>query len=145
MWGTRYLNRGPRWFQINPQNYSGRRLLRWTGLDSITVTNACPQCVTSARGRGTPDPEWLRENLYQLCWHVGDRPADAVLVCGQVAQRAVNAVSVELPSHTRLVYLPHPAARVWSRAADEAVRAELERGGGDVRWEGGRFVPLTGG
>jgi hypothetical protein len=73
MWDWRGMTSGagydqfqsPRIYEINPVNFTGSRLywfLDSTGYD-LRVTNACPQLVTSADKRGTPDPKWLKANL----------------------------------------------------------------------------------
>lgn len=96
-----------RWFYINPFNHSGRRLIQLVGHMAFKVTNACSDIVYSARDRGTPDPAWLRANLKAL------RP-DLVIVAGKVATATFHRSMV--PAATRVLKMPHPAARTWSKA-----------------------------
>ena len=102
-----YLAEAPRAFRINPENHSGKRLYQLLGHDNLMVTNACPQLVTGAKGKGNPDAYWLLENLEQL-W-----PYSLLLVCGKVAQETYDLV--RNVNDARTLYLPHPAARQWSR------------------------------
>lgn len=82
----RYRRQAPRIFAINPRNHTGSRLYGWFGLtpgeDNVWVTNACSEVVSRASERGTPNPDWLRENLetHASRFHRG------ILVCGRVAQ-----------------------------------------------------------
>lgn len=146
MWDWRQMTSGagyreaPRYFRINPDNFSGRRLYRLVGPDArLLVTNACRELATSAKGHGTPDPVWLGENL-----HILDSPRaafdnvpravalsaeaelvpriDVLLVCGKVAQAAYKACGY-VPAKAGVIEMPHPAARaVWTRAfIDETV------------------------
>jgi hypothetical protein len=69
MWGWRgYHSAGedaPRFFQINPENFSGKRLHRLTMPCDLVVTNACRTVQESANHHGKPDPEWVKENIAQ--------------------------------------------------------------------------------
>jgi hypothetical protein len=104
MWGM--PGDGPlRWFRINPYNHSGRRLIGLIGHGDFTVTNACPDVVYSASGKGKPSKGWLRANLKAL------RP-DVVLVCGRVAHATFEQ---SMCPSARVVTLQHPAARTWSK------------------------------
>jgi hypothetical protein len=96
-----------RWFRINPYNHSGRRLINIIGHTDFTVTNACPDVVYSAKGRGKPDADWLARNLAIL------KP-DVLLVCGRVAQETFKRFMVG--GRTQVISMPHPAARTWSKA-----------------------------
>lgn len=123
MWDWRQMTSGagyaeaPRYFQINPQNHSGRRLYRLVGLDaSLVVTNACRELVTGPTQHGTPDPVWLAENLRILDGDILDEQyIDLLLVCGKVAQRTFKVCKYR-PRAARVIEIPHPAARsVWTR------------------------------
>jgi uncharacterized DUF497 family protein len=63
----------------------------------LFVTNACRELCGSANHHGTPDPEWLRENLELLA------PFDVLLVCGKVAQAtyAQSGLEFERKSKSR--------------------------------------------
>ena len=74
----------------------------------LIVTNACHDHVGSPSDHGTPDPAWLRENLTLL------EPFKVVLLCGRVAETAYTASGYLLPSASRLIRMPHPAARFWT-------------------------------
>lgn len=125
MWDWRAQTSGagyqeaPRWFRINPANYSGKRLYRIVGAEAdLVVTNACRELCPSASHHGTPDPEWLRENLDLLA------PFDVLLVCGKVAQATYAQTG-----HTfaRTIELPHPANRTWTRAKIFAAAEQVKQ------------------
>lgn len=118
MWDWRQMTsragykEAPRSFRINPDNYSGKRLYRILGRDAdLHVTNACRELCGSANHHGTPDPDWLRENLELLA------PFDVLLVCGKVAQATYARSGCEYP-HT--IKMLHPAARTWTHAMIDA-------------------------
>lgn len=108
-----YVEQAPSYFRINPNNFTGSRLYSWLGKqgeqwDELLVTNACPELVSNASGRGKPDRDWLEANLLEL------RPFDLCLVCGKVAQATVNLSATK---GSRVIFLPHPAARTWTRSS----------------------------
>jgi len=124
MWDWRQMTTGagyamaPRYFRINPENFSGRRLYRIVGDDAnLFVTNSCRELCRSASHHGTPDAKWLRENLEILA------PFDVLLVCGKVAQATYAKCGHEF---AKKLAIPHPAARMWTHsmldAASETVR-----------------------
>ena len=146
MWDWRGMTTGagyrqaPRYFRINPDNYSGKRLYKLVGPKArLLVTNACPELASSAKGHGKADPNWLAENLAFLDgrgWEAtDDAPAqpdarwciDVSLVCGKVAQAAYKD-SGYVPRKARVLEIPHPAARTWSRAKINAVAEKIQRG-----------------
>lgn len=118
MWDWRGATSGagyreaPRYFRINRENFSGRRLYKLIGPDAkLLVTDACRELVRSAKEHGTPDPAWLEENLRIL--DIGG--IDVLLVCGKVAQQTFAACGYK-PRAATVLEIPHPAARrVWSR------------------------------
>lgn len=108
-----YVERAPEYFIINKDNFTGSRLYGWLGkqgehFDELLVTNACPELVTSARGRGKPDKKWLSANLLSL------QPFQLLLVCGRVAQQTYHPGDA---GDARIIELPHPAARGWTTVA----------------------------
>lgn len=118
MWDWRQMTSGagykeaPRSFRINPDNYSGKRLYRIVGRDAdLLVTNACRELCGSANHHGTPDPDWLRENLKLLA------PFDVLLVCGKTAQATYARSGHEFDGKIDIM---HPAARTWTNAMIEA-------------------------
>ena len=115
-----YTQQAPSSFLINPDNLTGSRLYKWLGKEwNGVVTNACPQLVTSAKGRGKPDVVWLHGNLSDL------QPFDLLLVCGRVAQRTYEQKSTLYQrGGERVIYVPHPAARGWTKRGLE-VTGEL--------------------
>lgn len=114
----------PRFFSINPQNHSGRRLYKLVGPNAtLLVTNACRQLATSAQGHGKPDPDWLRENLEDLSRGDG---FDLLLVCGKVAQAAFKVCGFK--SRARVVEMPHPAARRWTKALIAEMTERIQHG-----------------
>jgi hypothetical protein len=119
MWDWRQMTSGagykeaPRSFRINPDNYSGKRLYRIVSRDTdLHVTNACRELCGSANHHGTPDPQWLRENLDLLA------PFDVLLVCGKVAQATYARTGLDFQP---TIEMPHPAARMWTHAMINAV------------------------
>jgi hypothetical protein len=125
MWGDR-SGPAPRYFQINPNNHSGKRLYKLLdGKAHLLVTNACRRMVNHATKHGKPDPEWLEQNLEHL-------DADLVLVCGSIAKKTLKIVAesrLRCMGHEngigrKFIHIPHPAARCWSkRRLREAQRA----------------------
>ncbi len=112
----------PRHFRINPDNLSGRRLWQIIGAHAnLLVTNACRQHVKTADEHGTPDPEWLAQNIRDA------EPFDVLLMCGKVAQEAYARCGYH-PNGTRVFEIPHPAARNWTREKVAEV-ARLVQGG----------------
>jgi hypothetical protein len=108
MWGSR-VARAPRWFRINSQNFSGRRLYSLCGPDAtLLVTNCCPIMQISAKHHGTPDPEYVADNLRRVTF-------DVLLVCGQVSARTYAASGYQPPDGVRVIHMMHPAARTWTR------------------------------
>jgi hypothetical protein len=104
-----------RWFDINPHNHSGRRLNGIINPHTYCVTNACPDVVYAANQRGTPSHAWLRENLKRL------KPS-VILLCGNVAQKTFTA---SMAPDARVIRMPHPAARTWSKAKIAQARRKL--------------------
>lgn len=118
-WGG---DRELRYFKINRDNHSGRRLV---GDASLMVTNACREMVASATQHGTPDPAWLRENLAIMERH---RHIDVLLVCGKVAQKTY-AQTGHVAGVTRIIQMPHPAARQgWTKESIAAYQAQIQGG-----------------
>jgi hypothetical protein len=118
MWDWRRRTTGaghceaPRYFRINPQNFSGKRLYRIAGRDTdLLVTNSCRELCSSANHHGTPDANWLFENLKIL------EPFDLLLICGKVAQATYALSGYEFE---RKIEMPHPAARMWTNAMLDA-------------------------
>lgn len=108
MWGAE-TRAAPRFFRINPDNFSGRRLYRLVDRDrSLIVTNCCPEMQCSARLHGVPDPAWVLENLTRL------EPFALLLVCGKIAARTYAATGYD--AGRRAMELKHPAARTWTNA-----------------------------
>ena len=122
-----YAARAPEYFRINGDNHTGKRLYDWLGHHDLLVTNACPELVTSARGRGKPDLVWLHKNISNL------RPFELILVCGKVAQETyVRDTPHYAPSGERVVFVPHPAARMWSRQALARVKLHIREGTSNI-------------
>ena len=120
-----YRERAPRHFDINPHNFTGRRLHAWLkDYPGFRTTNACPELVSSAKGRGKPCKEWVRENLAFLA------PFDLLLVCGSVAAKTYERASA---NGARIIHLPHPAARCWHRQGLDFVATTIKHGSTSVR------------
>lgn len=112
----------PRFFRINPRNHSGRRLYKLIGPDAhLLVTEACKELATHANQHGKPDPDWLYGNLVML------EPFDILLVCGLVARQTYQRCGYHLTSVADVVYMPHPAARQWTRQMIDDYTAQIER------------------
>lgn len=107
------LRKAPRFFRINPKNFTGQRLYNLIGPDShLLVTDACPELVKSAKDHGTPDPVWLKDNIIFInrIYRI-----QILLVCGRVAQKTWKETRLEFP-YARVIEIPHPAARVvWTK------------------------------
>lgn len=133
----------PRYFRINPDNHSGKRLYKLVGPAArLLVTNACRELATSAKGHGAPDPEWLNQNLALLDGKdvfvgggeflrldvvdpVPRGRIDVLLICGKVAQSTYHACNFE-PTRARVIETLHPAARTWSKKMIEDVAAQIQ-------------------
>lgn len=131
----------PRYFRINPKNYTGGRLYKLIGPDcKLLVTNACRELVNHASKHGKPNPIWLNENLRRLDgeslmtaeeWHGIDgiderRHIDLLLVCGRVAQQTYKQCGYT-PKSATVIEIPHPAARgYWTKQAIEARAKEIQ-------------------
>lgn len=114
--------RAPRWFKINPQNKTGSVLYKWTVGYELLVTNACSQIVANAKGKGTPDYAYLYDNVRRL------DPIDLLLVCGKVAQETYDETCLGPTGAKRVIYVAHPAARIWTKKQVEYVRALIAFG-----------------
>jgi len=136
MWGWRgHSDAGDviRYFRINPENFSGRRLYRICGDHQLLVTNSCRECQASANDHGKPDPQWVESNLQFL----KNQGMDLLLVCGKVAQQTFRKTSFA-PYHRlvdgvmtqvrpiRFIEIDHPAARRWTNQALNATRDRIE-------------------
>jgi hypothetical protein len=111
----------PRYFRINPNNFTGRRLYRLVGKAKLLVTDSCPELVSNPKQHGTPDPQWLSDNLFIL----NDlRRIDLILVCGKVAQRTIQECP-SVPNCSQLA-IPHPAARTWTKAQLDETAKKIE-------------------
>jgi hypothetical protein len=97
----------PRFFRINPDNFSGRRLYRLCGDAHLVVTNSCRVVQQSANHHGTPDPEWVKENLSKA--QVDG--CDLFLICGKVAKETYMATGLRIAN---VIYMDDPAARRWT-------------------------------
>lgn len=121
----------PRYFRINPKNFSGRRLYRLVGPTArMLVTNACRDLGNGPRDHGTPDPAWLGENLRLLDGQIPgsiDWKPDVLLVCGKIAQRTYKLCGYT-PAGARVIEIPHPAARVWTRVRLDQTAQMIQRG-----------------
>jgi hypothetical protein len=123
MWDWRGMTSGagyseaPRFFRINPDNHSGRRLYKLIGPGAqLLVTNACRELVTGPNQHGTPDPKWLAENLAEIETNRPDSATiDVLLVCGKIAQKAFRESGYK-PKAAKVIEMPHPAARMWTTA-----------------------------
>ena len=121
MWGWRgYSSEGDviRYFRINPDNFSGKRLYRIVGNHNLLVTNSCRECQRSANEHGKPDPDWVADNLKFLA----SQKMDLLLVCGKVAKETYEASGFQFP---RVIFMDHPAARRWTNAALDAVAQKV--------------------
>lgn len=105
-----YAEQAPEYFRINPNNHTGSRLYDWLPGWNGLVTNACPELVSSATGRGKPSTTWLAKNLFDL---YAQTQFELLLVCGKVAQDTYT--KIRGMEAYRVVYCPHPAARGWTR------------------------------
>lgn len=123
MWGWGGYNdageEAPRFFRINPDNHSGRRLYSLCGDHSLLVTNCCRRVQATANHHGVPDLEWVRENLRM------SYPIDLLLVCGRVAKKTFEQIRTPHPAY-QILFMDHPAARRWSKVKILEVAEEIE-------------------
>jgi hypothetical protein len=124
MWDhTQSGRRAPRWFEINPDNASGRRLYKIVGSHHLRVTNACQYIARNASQHGVPDSEWLQENIRRY-------DPQLLMVCGRVAQATWERTRT---APGRVLLMPHPAARRWSHAAVKAAQQAVQALDGEHR------------
>jgi hypothetical protein len=119
-------SQAPRYFRINPANFTGRRLYKLIGPHNhLLVTDSCKELVTSSKEHGVPDPVWLYENI-KLINRL--HPIDILLICGKVAQKTFSEIleMVEDPlfHKARIIEIPHPAARTWTK---EMIKMTMEK------------------
>lgn len=122
MWGWGGYNdpgeEAPRFFRINPENFSGRRLYRLVGDANLIVTNSCRFVQKSANHHGTPDPEWVRENLERA----QNDGCDLFLICGKIAKATYESTGLNFAN---VLFMDHPAARRWTKAMEEEIAAKI--------------------
>lgn len=109
----------PRYFRINSENHTGKRLYKLIGPDNeLLVTNCCKELGTSANSHGKPDVEWLSTNLWLLSdWF------DLLLICGNVASKTYEQTGLK---HERVITMLHPAARTWTKELIERMSIEIQ-------------------
>ena len=108
-------------FRINHNNFTGRRLYWLIGHNGLLVTNACKEQVGHPKEHGTPDPKWLAENLQKAAYEL-------LLVCGGVARKTFEVCGYT-PTSSRVLYIPHPAARgKWNKKFLEDTRVLIQTG-----------------
>lgn len=122
MWGWRGYNdpgeEAPRFFRINPQNFSGRRLYRLCGDANLQVTNSCRIVQQSANHHGVPDPVWVRENLERA----KQDGCELFLICGKVAKETYLATGL---SYVNVLFMDHPAARRWTTVMEAEIKEKI--------------------
>jgi uracil-DNA glycosylase len=120
MWGDQ-PGRQVRFFPINPNNHSGKRLYKLLGFSAdqnLWVTNACRYMTDHATKHGKPDTSWLYQNLERF------KP-DFVLVCGNVANKCYEDMCYRFGEEFgKVFHIPHPAARTWTK---ESIRMTARR------------------
>lgn len=121
MWGWRgYTEKGDvvRYFRINPDNFSGRRLYSLIGEHNLLVTNSCRECQATANDHGIPDPEWVSDNLKFL----ESQGMHLLLVCGKVAKDTYERSGFKFD---RVIFMDHPAARRWTSDGLMKVKSKI--------------------
>jgi len=113
-----------KWFLINPDNHSGRRLYSLTNshYGNLAVVNACPQQTNHPNKHGKPSVEWLAASLGALPKHYTRRGVP-LLVCGAVAQEIFTALDIKW--NGPVIFMDHPAARRWTKEKLAAVKQEI--------------------
>ena len=122
MWGTT-PGKAVRFFRIDPENHSGRRLYQLVGAGAnLRVTNVCKYMTDHATKHGKPDAFWLlEENLRKL------EPIDVILVCGKVASKTYESCGYVELTTTQVFRIPHPAARNWTKALIKSVAGKIQK------------------
>lgn len=156
MWDWRAMTSGagyreaPPFFCINPDNFSGRRLYQWTEEEPgcLWCTNVCPELVSGPEHHGTPSVERLAANLQR--WRsLRKLDGDSLdsrgrgwgyLCCGNVVQDTFDRLAEKPPG--RILYVPHPAARTWTKATLEQVGRYIRDGRRSLRVRIGRDKQL---
>lgn len=132
MWGWRGCattgERAPQWFAINHQNTSGARLHRILGVDhregNVWVTNACQTVQRAANDHGTPDPAALATNIIEF-----PKRIDWLVIGGKIAgdtfYSALSEALISKLCNARILHMPHPAWRMWSKSMEAHVSTFL--------------------
>lgn len=121
MWNWQGFSGGEpvRFFTINPNNVSGKRLYRLVGENvELLVTNSCREIGSHANAHGKPDANWVAENLRLL------EPFDLLLVCGLVAKQTYLS---KVFAYQNVLIVDHPAARRWSHVTLEQTAQAIQR------------------
>lgn len=143
MWGWRGYNdageEAPRYFRINAENHSGKRLYRLCDPHNLLVTNCCRRVQRTANDHGKPDLAWVKENLSYL----KQEGMELLLICGRIAQETVSELygsptirlrsgtngNIHIPGIPRsiqFICIDHPAARRWSNAKLDSTRELIQ-------------------
>lgn len=133
MWGDDWTT-APKAFRISEYNHTGKRLYWFLGHDSLLVTNACKEYVPTARDHGTPNKNWLESNLNEF--NTKYKP-EMILFCGKVVKDLVDQINFE--TDARIVYIPHPANRIWNRQALDACQRLLQNTSKDAEFKLTRY------
>jgi len=115
MWGN--AGDAPRFFKINPENVTGKRLIKLLGHTNFLVTNVCREQVAYANQHGKPDSKWLQENLAKGSY-------TKLLICGKTARECFE--SLESRPDCETVFISHPADRRWTKAKIEETKNLLQ-------------------
>jgi hypothetical protein len=122
MWGWGGYNKpgeeAPRFFRINPDNFSGRRLYQLCGSAILLVTNSCKTVQESANHHGVPDPNWVKDNLARA--QVDG--CDLFLICGKVAQETYTRTGLQFKN---VIFIDHPAARRWTTEKVRSIAKQI--------------------
>lgn len=124
-----YKETAPPYFRINGNNHSGQRLYKLLGHTDLLVTNICKELADRASGLGKPDYHWLAVNLFAMKFEL-------LLVCGNRAKNTFEQAvrKTQLRQHiknSRVIMMPHPAARIWTNAALLAAAEAIQYGSGN--------------
>ena len=120
MWGAE-RGKAPLFFKINPRNRSGAKLYRITQGHSLVVTNTASICGHSPDDHQPIDQAHLMRALDRLRKGIG---IDLILVCGNQAKEAWNALPAEYRSGPHII-MPHPAARNLTNALLDDIKATI--------------------
>lgn len=117
----------PRWFHINKFNHSGGRLYRLFGEEYFYVTDVVSKTQKGPKDHGEPDLVFFVDNVVNFPHDI-----DKLVVCGKTARQTFERAfktkhkfQTKMENINQVLFMPHPAARMWTKHTEQAVKSVL--------------------